>query len=108
MRALSLLIGGIAVVCITACQRPVSYSEARTVIDRRCLECHSEKPTNRAFPFAPQGVKLDTAAEMQEHAPRIKASVAIERSMPLANLGGMTDDERRLLSRWVDAGAKLQ
>jgi uncharacterized membrane protein len=92
----------------TACLRkPVRYAEARAVVDRRCVECHSKKPTSRAFPFAPQGVMLDTAEQMQKYAERIKGSVAVERSMPLANLSGMTDEERTILSRWVDAGAKV-
>jgi uncharacterized membrane protein len=32
-------------------QRPVGYAEARTVVNRRCIECHSEQPTNHAFPI---------------------------------------------------------
>ena len=111
MKAVSPLLMGVVAVAActsleTACRRSVSYTEARTVVNRRCVECHSEKPTNRAFPFAPQGVKLDTALEMQQYAKRIQASVAVERSMPIANMTNMTDDERRLLSRWVETGAK--
>ena len=86
---------------------PVSYSEARAVVDRRCLECHSERPTNRAFPIAPQGVMLDTAQQMQQHAPRIEARAVVERTMPLANIAGMTEEERRVLGRWLKAGAKV-
>ena len=87
--------------------RPVSYAEARAVVDRRCVDCHSEHPTNRAFPIAPQGVMLDTAPQMKQYAPRIEATVAVERTMPLANLSGMTDEERRILGRWVKTGAKI-
>lgn len=49
---------------------------------------------------------LDTSAEMQKYAQRIKATVA-DGSMPLANMSGMTDEERRILGRWVDMGAKV-
>jgi uncharacterized membrane protein len=49
---------------------------------------------------------LDTAAQMKQYAQRIEASVAVERTMPLANMSGMTDDERRVLGRWVETGAK--
>lgn len=107
MRPLPLLIGLLAAAGSTACwSRPVSYAEARAVVDRRCIECHSAKPTSRAFPVAPKAVKFDTAAEMQHYAPRIGATVK-DGSMPLANLSGMTDGERRLLARWVDLGAKV-
>jgi uncharacterized membrane protein len=106
MRAV--LIGVMAVVGSTSCaKRPVGYAEARTVVNRRCIECHSEKPTNRAFPIAPQGVMLDTALEMKQYARRIDVRVVVERTMPIANMSGMTDDERWILGRWVETGARV-
>jgi uncharacterized membrane protein len=106
--AVGVVAGVIAAACSTSCaQRPAGYIEARAVVDRRCIECHSAKPTNRAFPIAPQGLMLDTALEMKRYAGRIEASVAVERTMPLANMSGMTDEERRVLGRWVKAGAKI-
>ena len=107
-----LLIGVVAVAGCASCeivrqQRPVGYAEARTVVNRRCIECHSERPTNRAFPIAPQGVMLDTAPQMKQYARRIEARVAVERTMPLANMSGMTDEERWVLGRWVETGAKV-
>ena len=108
MRARPLVIGALAAAGITSCgQRPVSYAEARTVVNRRCIECHSERPTNRAFPIPPKGVMLDTALQMKQYARRIEASVAVERTMPLANMSGMTEQERRVLGRWVETGAKV-
>ena len=106
------LLVGVAAVGFTACEvlrgePPVGYADARAVVDRRCRECHSEQPTNRAFPIAPQGVMLDTAEQMQQHAPRIEARVVVERTMPLANIAGITDEERRVLGRWVKNGAKV-
>jgi len=108
MRCWQLLVAVAAVIGSTSCKRrTVSYAEARTVVNRRCIECHSERPTNRAFPIAPKGVMLDTALQMKQHAPRIKATVVVERTMPLANMSGMTDEERRVLGRWVETGAKV-
>ncbi len=88
-------------------QRPVGYAEAREVVNRRCIECHSGQPTNRAFPIAPKGVMLDTALQMKEYARRIDARVAVERTMPLANMSGMTDEERWVLGRWAETGARV-
>jgi len=99
--------GVVAAAGFTSCGKPVSYAEARAVVDRRCIECHSQRPTSRAFPIAPKGVMLDTAAQMKQHAERIKGSAAVERTMPLANMSGMTDEERQILSRWVDTGARI-
>ena len=106
-----LLIGVVAVVGFISLEtlrgrRPVDYAEARTVVNRRCIGCHSEHPTNRAFPIAPKGVKLDSALQMKQYARRIKARAAVERTMPLANMSGMTDEERWVLGRWVETGAK--
>jgi hypothetical protein len=104
-----LLIGAVAVAGSTACQttRRVGYDEARMVVNRRCVECHSEHPTNRAFPIAPKGVMLDTALGMKQYAQRIQARVAGDRTMPLANMSGMTDQERWVLARWVETGAEI-
>ncbi len=107
-----LLIGAVAVVGSISRetarrQRPVGYAEARTVVNRRCIECHSERPTNRAFPIAPKGVMLDTAPQMKQYARRIKARVAVERTMPLANMSCMTDQERWVLGRWVETGTRV-
>ena len=107
-----LLLIGVAVVGSTSRktargQRPVGYDEARAVVNRRCIECHSEQPTNHAFPIAPKGVMLDTALRMKQYARRIEASVAVEHTMPLANMSGMTDEERWVLGRWVKTGAKV-
>jgi uncharacterized membrane protein len=97
----------VAAAGFTSCgKRTVSYAEARAVVDRRCIECHSEHPTSRAFPVAPKAVMFDTAAEMQKYAQRIGATAA-DGSMPLANMSGMTDEERRVLGRWVETGAKI-
>ena len=86
--------------------RPVGYAEARTVVNRRCIECHSERPVSRAFPIAPKGVMLDTSLQMKQYAARMEARVA-QRTMPLANMSGMTDQERWVLCRWVETGAKV-
>lgn len=87
--------------------RQVSYAEARGVVNRRCVECHSEHPANRAFPIAPKGVKLDTALEMKQHAPRIAVRVE-DGTMPIANMSAMTAEERSVLTWWVRTGAQIQ
>jgi uncharacterized membrane protein len=108
MRIGPFLIGIVVVFACTSCGKPsVSYAEARAVVNRRCLECHAEKPTNRAFPVAPQGVMFDTASEMKQYAERIEATATVDDSMPLANMTAMTQEEREILRRWVEAGANV-
>jgi uncharacterized membrane protein len=93
--------------CVAACDaapRVPKYSEARRLVDQHCVSCHSEHPTERAFPIAPGGIVFDTATDMVKHAERIRVRVAVERTMPLMNKTGMTDAEREFLASWVTAG----
>jgi uncharacterized membrane protein len=82
-----------------------SYEQARSVIDRHCLGCHSERPTVAAFPIAPDGLSSE---QMRRHAARIKQRSVVDRTMPLLNKTGMTDSEREILRSWIDAGAKAR
>jgi len=78
--------------------------ESAHVVNRRCIECHSEQPTNRAFPIAPQGSWLDTALQMKQYSRGSIARVAVEHTMPLANMSGMTTKSAGFLGRWVEHG----
>jgi uncharacterized membrane protein len=54
------------------------------------------------------GVRLDTPEQITVRAARIKARAVEQRTMPLGNTTGITDEERAILGRWVDAGAPLK
>jgi len=94
--------------CREAATSPLapSYAEARAVVESHCVSCHSEHPTIPAFPIAPSGVLLDTSSQMQQYAERIRVRTVLDRTMPLLNKTGMTEDERSVLARWVEHGAK--
>ena len=99
----------LASVVLASCGRqPVTYAEARKIVDLRCVECHSIQPTNRAFPFAVMGVKLDTPEQMRQYAARMQKRVVEEKTMPIANMSGMTEEERRILGRWIEAGSPIR
>ena len=85
----------------------VSFTAARAVIDRRCLSCHAEKPTDDVFRAAPNGVTFETPESIRSRAELIRTRVVLTRTMPLANKTGMTDAERDLLGRWLDQGAAI-
>src|SRR3954454_4720656 len=44
---------------------PVPFAAAQAVIDRRCLPCHSAKPTDNQFTVAPAGVMFDTPEQIK-------------------------------------------
>ena len=112
-RGTVVLVLSVAGALLSGCERghtgppspEASYAQARAVVDRHCVSCHSERPTIPAFPIAPDGFVFDTAAQMRRHAERIRART-VDKTMPLLNKTGMTDEERDILRRWIDAGAK--
>ncbi|HEU5320184.1 MAG TPA: urate hydroxylase PuuD [Methylomirabilota bacterium] len=87
---------------------PATFRVARQIVDSRCVSCHSRAPTDDVFRAAPNGVAFDTPQSLRAHADAIKARVLVLRTMPLGNKTGMTDEERVLLGRWVDEGARLE
>jgi len=86
---------------------PVGFAAAREVIDRRCVSCHSARNTDDVFRAAPNGVTFDTPENIRARADLIRTRVVVLRNMPLANKTSMTDAERDLLARWLDAGAPV-
>ncbi|MGZ3421636.1 MAG: urate hydroxylase PuuD [Polyangiales bacterium] len=88
--------------------RPVTLAEAQTIVQKRCVQCHADAPTDDVFKIAPNGIKLETAAQMKALAPRIRERAALLKTMPLANKTGITDEERAILGAWVDQGAQAQ
>ncbi|HEV8599443.1 MAG TPA: urate hydroxylase PuuD [Gemmatimonadales bacterium] len=80
---------------------PVSFADARHVIDRRCGSCHSVRQSDTSFGPAPGGVTFDTPEEIVARAARIGERAVLTRTMPPGNKTGITDGERALLGRWI-------
>ena len=82
---------------------PSSASEA-IVKKARCVACHAATPTQPGFAQAPKGVVLESAEQIGQHAAKIAETVA-SGYMPLGNLTGITEEERRLIATWHAQGA---
>jgi uncharacterized membrane protein len=80
---------------------PVTFEDARHIIDRRCAVCHSERPTDVTFGPAPAGVMFDTRAQIEARADRIRERAFVTRTMPPANKTHITDLERAVLGQWA-------
>jgi uncharacterized membrane protein len=85
----------------------VPFSVVRGIVDLRCGSCHSQKPSDKAFLAAPNGMSFGTADEIAARAAPIKASTVLLRTMPPGNTTRMTEEERGLIGRWVDNGAPV-
>ena len=86
---------------------PVPFAQVRAIVDARCLGCHSNKPTTGGFVAPPLGIVFEQNAALVAMAPRIQVRVVDTKTMPLGNLTGMTDAERRVVALWLAQGAKL-
>ena len=53
-----------------------------------------------------KGVRLDLGEHVRTHAQGIYQQVSVTRQMPLNNATQITEDERQLIARWYNAGAK--
>jgi len=76
------------------------------VFKARCQPCHATKPTQEGFAAPPKGVILENEAELRARASMINQQVWVTRAMPPGNLTNITEEERRLIARWVKGGAQ--
>lgn len=94
---------------LSACgPEAASYAEVDPIIRTHCISCHSAKPAHQGFALPPVGVAFDAPADVAKRAVRIKALVVTTTTMPLGNETGMTDTERQIIGKWVDAGAPIK
>lgn len=81
----------------------VSDQEVQAITVKHCTMCHAVKPTHAGFKEAPKGVALETLDELRRYASQIEAQAVRNKSMPLGNETGMTDDDRAKLGAWISA-----
>jgi len=83
----------------------VPDEQAFAIVERRCVTCHAEHPSNPAFPQAPSGVMLDRPERLLALSTRVRVRAVETKTMPLGNLTGMTDAERDTLGAWLARSA---
>ena len=81
-----------------------SFARVQAIVAQRCVGCHASVPTQPGFNVAPKGVMFDTADQIKAQAAQIHQQTST-RVMPLANLTGMTDEERATIADWFESGA---
>lgn len=108
--ALALVLGAFY---LTAPRRPataegpaVPFGQVQAIVNTHCHVCHATRPTQPGFASAPAGLVFDTPEQIVAQAAKIKQVAVDSEYMPLGNLTGMTKEERELLGRWIEQGAK--
>lgn len=84
----------------------VPFSRVQMIVAERCTACHAERPSWEGFAQPPKGIVLETPEQIQAHAAKNAETIA-SGYMPLGNLTGITEEERRLFAVWHAQGARL-
>lgn len=85
----------------------VGFAQVAGVVAQRCAPCHAQSPTQPGFSSPPAGIVLETPEQIAARAETIRSLVEAK-TMPIGNVTGMTDEERRLVIAWVDQGASTK
>jgi uncharacterized membrane protein len=83
------------------------WCEVQPIFQVRCVGCHSATPTNASFPVAPLGLMMDTPEQIAARKDDIYGRSVLTKTMPLGNITGMTDEERRMVAGWYNAGGNI-
>lgn len=81
-----------------------TFSAIQTIVQQRCVPCHSAQPTIAGFNPAPLGIMFDTEAQIRGSVSDINTYAVRSKIMPYANMTRMTDAERATIAAWIAAG----
>jgi uncharacterized membrane protein len=77
------------------------FAQVQSIITARCAPCHSLRPTEPGISEPPNGILLDTRAEIESQASLIQTVAVDSDLMPPANATHITQSERHILARWL-------
>ena len=90
----------------SSCEEEVTFVEVQTIIQNRCVTCHSANPTDELWKVPPNGVKYDTPDQIYNLKDKIFQRVVVSKNMPFNNnQTGMTQEERDMINCWINQGA---
>jgi len=84
---------------------PIHFTEVNAIIQQRCIQCHSSRPTDDVYTKAPNGVMYDTPEEIIKKKDLILQRVVVTKTMPQNNKTNMTPEERDAIRCWIEQGA---
>ena len=77
----------------------MTFAQVNQVFEQRCHMCHGAQVQMK-------NVRFDNSDGVKQHALTIYQQAVVLRVMPMNNATGITEDERGLIKRWFEAGAK--
>ena len=91
-----------------ACNKEISFAEVNSIIQNRCITCHSAKPTDDFYKAPPNGIAYDTPEKIVLLKDKIMQRVVVTKTMPQNNKTNMTENERDIIRCWIDQGATIK
>ena len=91
-----------------SCSSKVSMAEVNSIIQNRCVSCHSSRPTDEVYTAPPNGVMYDTPENIAKLKEKIMQRVVVTKTMPQNNKTNMTEEERDLIRCWIEQGAPVK
>ncbi len=86
----------------------VPFSTVYSIINERCVSCHSSSPTDDVWTSPPNGVVYDTPQDIANLSEKIMQRVVITKNMPQNNKTGMLPEERELIRCWINQGSSIE
>jgi uncharacterized membrane protein len=77
-----------------------SLAEVTSIINQRCVPCHSDQPT--LMPITPKNLNLRAPGAIEANASAIYLQVVQQKIMPVGNITEMTDEERGKIASWFE------
>jgi uncharacterized membrane protein len=87
-----------------ALDEPKAPKAVVDVISTRCAMCHSGEPAQEGVGMPPKNIRFDTPERIEALAPAIRVEAVMSHAMPPNNITEMTEAERAVLARWLEAG----
>jgi uncharacterized membrane protein len=78
---------------------PNDYKNVQKILENRCYQCHGEQVQMK-------NVRLDSPAAVKQHAQSLYQQVVVSRLMPMNNATGIVEEERQLIKKWFESGAR--
>ena len=89
-----------APVAAVALPETVSFAQVQTIMEQRCVMCHGAALQSK-------GVRLDSSAEIKNHAQAVYQQAVVTKIMPMNNATGITEEERAIIGKWFKDGAPV-
>ncbi len=108
------IISGITLICAILYRPEIaewskiqtSAQEVKEIVNKHCIQCHSQTPTHPSFQQPPQNLVFESIDQIRKAAPLIFAQAVLADIMPLGNETGITTEERLKIGAWIKQGAK--